>query len=148
MPSTAKDLNVVCSTCDNFCPVSARVEDGRVVKVSARKDPFLKDVICMKGAYAPKSFAHPDRLTHPLRRVGERGSGKFEKVTWNDALDDIALRLQKVIDRYDPEAFAIATSHWNTTTDSGLCRRFMNLLGSPNYISGVAWRIAWAIPRP
>ncbi len=50
--STAEyvEKNVVCSTCDNFCPVLAKVEDGRVVKVSARKDPFLKDVICMKGA--------------------------------------------------------------------------------------------------
>ncbi|MBI2736673.1 MAG: molybdopterin-dependent oxidoreductase [Rhodospirillales bacterium] len=139
MPSTTKDVNVVCSTCDNFCPVSARIEDGRVVKVSARKDPFLKDVICMKGAYAPKSFAHPDRLMHPLRRTGGRGSGQFERVSWDEALDDIAARLREVIDQYGPEAFAVATSHWNTTTDSGLCRRFMNLLGSPNYISGVAY---------
>ena len=130
---------VVCSTCDNFCPVLAKVEDGRVVKVSARKDPFLKDVICMKGAYAPKSFAHPDRLMYPLRRVGERGSNKWERVSWDTALDDIAARLTKVIEQYGPEGFAVASSHWNTTVDSGLCRRFMNLVGSPNFISGVAY---------
>ena len=130
---------VVCSTCDNFCPVLAKVEDGRVVKVSARKDPFLKDVICMKGAYAPKSFAHPDRLMYPLRRVGERGGNKWERVSWDSALDDIAARLTKVIERYGPEGFAVASSHWNTTVDSGLCRRFMHLVGSPNFISGVAY---------
>lgn len=139
MPSAAQDLNVVCSSCDNFCPVSARVVDGRVVKVSARKDPFLKDVICMKGAYAPKSFSHPDRLMHPLRRVGERGSGKWQQVSWDDALNDIAGRLREVIDRHGPEAFAVSTSFWNTTVDCGLGRRLMHLLGTPNYISGVAY---------
>ena len=73
------EKRVVCSSCDGFCPVSAKVVDGRVVKVAARKDP------------------------------------------------------------YGPEAFAVATSNWNTTVDSGLSRRFMNLLGSPNWISGVAY---------
>lgn len=53
-------------------------------------------------------------------------------------MDDIAKRLSQVIDRYGPEAFAVSTSQWNTQTDNGAGRRFMNLLGSPNWISGVA----------
>ncbi len=133
------EKNVVCSSCDGFCPVSAKVVDGQVVKVAARKDPFLKDVICMKGAYAPKSFAHPDRLMAPLQRVGERGAGEWRRVSWEEALDDIAAKLSATVDRYGPEAFAVATSNWNTTVDSGMSRRFMNLLGSPNWISGVAY---------
>lgn len=137
--STSIEKQVVCSSCDNFCPLTARVEDGRVVKVAARDHPFLRDVICVKGAYAPKAFAHPDRLMYPLKRVGERGEGKWERVTWEAALDDIAVRLRKVIDEHGPEAFAVATSNWNTTVDSGMSRRFMNLLGSPNWISGVAY---------
>ena len=111
------EKRVVCSSCDGFCPVSAKVVDGRVVKVAARKDPFLKDVICMQGAYAPKSFAHPDRLMFPRRRVGERGAGEWRRVSWEEALDDIAARLRTVVDRYGPEAFAVATSNRNTTVD-------------------------------
>ena len=139
MTAGAIEKNVVCSSCDGFCPVSAKVVDGQVVKVAARKDPFLKDVICMKGAYAPKSFAHPDRLMVPLQRVGERGAGQWRQVSWEEALDDIASKLSATIDRHGPEAFAVATSNWNTTVDSGMSRRFMNLLGSPNWISGVAY---------
>jgi choline dehydrogenase-like flavoprotein len=92
----------------------------------------------MKAVYAPKGFAHPDRLLYPLKRVGERGSGKFERVSWDEANADIGARLKTVIDAHGPEALAVSTSDWNTSTENGATRRFMNLLGSPNYISGVA----------
>ena len=131
--------NVVCTSCDGFCPVAAKVEDGRVVKVTTRDHPILKDVICMKGAYAPKHFAHPDRILYPLKRVGARGDGQWQRVTWDEAMDDIAERLQAVIDRYGPEAFAVGQSGATGLSDHGLCRRFMNHVGSPNWISGVAY---------
>ena len=131
--------SVVCSSCDGFCPLAAKVQDGRVVKVTTREHPFFKDGICMKGAYAPKSFAHPDRLMHPLKRMGERGGGKWQQVSWDEAMDDIAVRLQKVVDQYGPEALAVSASNANLGLDNGLSRRFMNLLGTPNYISGVAY---------
>lgn len=131
--------SVVCMSCDGFCPVAAKVEDGRVIKVTTREHPFFHDVICMKGAFAPKSFAHPDRLMHPLKRTGGRGEGSWAQVSWDEALDDIAARLQKVVERYGPEAFAVTSSNANIGLDNGLTRRFMNLLGSPNYTSGVAY---------
>jgi len=136
---SAQEINVVCSSCDGFCPVTAKVQDGQVVKVHSRDDPMLKDIICKKGAYAPKSFAHPDRLMQPQRRVGERGAGEWETVSWDEALDDIAGKLKDVIAKYGPEALAVATSNWNTTVDNGLARRFMNLIGTPNFVSGVAY---------
>jgi len=137
--SDADLKSVVCMSCDGFCPVAAKVEDGRVVKVTTREHPFFKDIICMKGAYAPKSFAHPDRLMHPLKRIGARGEGSWQQVTWDEAMDDIATRLQTVVDRYGPEALAVTSSNANIGLDNGLTRRFMNLLGSPNYTSGVAY---------
>ena len=126
--------NVVCGSCDGFCPVAAKVEDGRVVKVTTRDHPLLKDVICMKGGFAPKSFAHPDRILHPLKRVGARGDNHWQQVSWDEAMDDIAERLMSVIDRYGPEAFAVGQSNASGLGDSGLCRRFMNHIGSPNWI--------------
>ncbi len=130
---------VVCSSCDGFCPLAVKVEDGRVVKVTTRDHPFLKDVICMKGAFAPKSFSHPERLMHPLKRVGERGGGEWQQVTWDQAMDEIANRLQKIVELHGPEALAVSGSNANISLDNGLTRRFMNLLGTPNFISGVAY---------
>jgi len=137
-PQPTREAALICASCDIACPVVAVVEGDRVVRIKSHDKPSLRDNICMKGIQAPRSFNHPDRLMHPLRRVGERGSGQWERVSWATALDDIAERLQRVVDRYGPEALAVATSPWNSSVDNGVCRRFMNLLGSPNWISGVA----------
>lgn len=98
-PHGVTTKQVICGTCDGFCPVQANVKDGRVIKVTPRNHPMLKDVLCMKGALAPKAFAHPDRLFHPMKRVGARGDGKWQRVGWGDAMDDITDRLKTVIDR-------------------------------------------------
>jgi anaerobic selenocysteine-containing dehydrogenase len=131
--------NLICTTCDGFCPVAAKVENGRVVKITTRDDPLLKDVLCMKGAFAPKQFAHPDRILYPLKRVGARGENNWEQVSWGAAMDDIAARLKKVVARYGPEALAVAASGATGAGDQGMARRFMNNLGSPNWIGGVAY---------
>ena len=129
---------VLCTSCDVHCSVKAHVKGGRVVKVSQSDNPLFKGHICMKGVYAPKGFAHPDRIKYPLKRVGERGSGQWERVSWEEAMSDITNRLKAIVAKHGPESFAVSTSMWNTSTDMGLGRRFMNLLGSPNWISGVA----------
>jgi anaerobic selenocysteine-containing dehydrogenase len=137
-PMAAVEKSVICASCDIGCQLIAEVRDGQVTKVRSSNNPLMRDNICMKGIYAPKSFAHPDRIQYPLRRVGARGSGQWERVAWDAALDDIAERLQQVIAAYGPEGMAVSTSQWNTSTESGSGRRFMNLLGAPNWISGVA----------
>ena len=131
--------HVVCTSCDGFCPVAVKVENGRAVKVTTRDHPLFKDVLCMKGAFAPKSFAHPSRVLYPLKRVGARGAGEWQQVTWDQAMDDIAEKLKAVVEKYGPEAFAMSHSGATGLSDSGLARRFMNHLGSPNWISGVAY---------
>ena len=138
-PQTETLKSVVCTSCDGFCPVAAKVDNGQVVKIATRDHPLFKDVLCMKGAYAPKAFAHPDRLMHPLKRLGARGDNHWQQVSWDQAMDDIAERLQKVVTEHGPEGFAVAASYANIGVDNGLTRRFMNVLGSPNWISGVAY---------
>lgn len=128
----------ICQSCDIACSVVTEVKKGRVVKVRSSDNPIFKDNICMKGIIAPKGFANPNRITHPLKRVGERGSGKWERVSWEDAFADIGVRLKAIIDEHGPEAWAVSTSQWNTATDHGLGRRIMNYIGSPNWTSGVA----------
>lgn len=131
----------LCSGCDIYCQVVTEVpESGGVGDVKVRPmDPRpMRANICMKGMHAPSGLSHPDRVLYPLKRIGERGAGEWERITWDQALEEIAEKLRIVVSRYGPEAFAVSTSQWNTQTDNGAARRFMNLLGSPNWISGVA----------
>lgn len=131
----------ICASCDVQCMVKAKVpesglvEDVRVVATDPR--PFHAD-ICMKAIHAPDGFAHEKRILHPMRRMGDRGDGKWAQVSWDEALDDIADRLKTISDRYGPEALAVSGSPAILQNDSGMTRRFMNLYGSPNFISGVA----------
>lgn len=129
---------VICQSCDIACSVVAEVQRGRVVRVRSSDNPIFRDNICMKAIVAPKGFAHPDRILHPLKRVGARGSGQWERVSWDEAMADIGARLGQIITEYGPEAWVVSTSQWNTGTDQGLGRRIMNHVGSPNWISGVS----------
>ncbi|MDO9403015.1 MAG: molybdopterin-dependent oxidoreductase [Polaromonas sp.] len=108
------------------------------MKVRALDPRPLRANICMKGVHSPAGFSHPDRVLKPLKRNGPRGSGQWLEVSWDEAMSDIAARLAAIVKQHGPEALAVSTSQWNTQTDNGACRRFMNLLGSPNWISGVA----------
>ncbi len=128
----------LCQTCDMQCSVVTESIDGQVVRVRSSDNPLFRDHICMKAIASPKGFAHPDRILHPLKRVGKRGSNKWERVTWEEAMTDIGERLTDIIEKHGPESWAVSTSPWNTATDHGLGRRLMNHVGSPNWISGVA----------
>ena len=86
----------ICASCDIACSVVTESMKGRVVKVRSSDNPIFRDNICMKGIVAPKGFAHPSRILHPLKRVGERGSGKWEQVTWEEAMTDADKRLKKI----------------------------------------------------
>lgn len=91
--------------CQDTCTWLAHVEDGRVVRVEGRKDhPITRGALCAKVSdYQERTYA-PDRLLHPLRRVGPKGEGDFERITWDAALDLIADQLQSVIATEGPEA--------------------------------------------
>ena len=92
----------ICQSCDIACSVVCEVKKGRVVKVRSSDNPIFRDNICMKGIIAPKGFAHPNRILHPLKRVGERGSGEWEQVSWEDAMADIGTRLKAIISDHGP----------------------------------------------
>lgn len=128
----------VCTVCDIACQLEVHVADGQVRKVTPPSNPVVADNFCFKGITAPKLYARPERLTRPLKRVGERGAGRWEEISHEQALDEIAAKLKAVIAEHGPEAFAVSTSNWNTSVESGMGRRVMNLLGSPNWISGVS----------
>ena len=138
MASKSPTKYSVCTICDIGCQLRTESEDGKVSRVIAHDSPMLAKNICYKGTAAPHIHNHADRLRVPLKRVGERGADQWQEISYEQAMDEIAERLQGIIERYGAEGLAVSTSGWNTQTTHSMDRRFMNLIGAPNWISGVA----------
>ena len=90
--------------CPDTCALLITVEDGIATEVKGDPDhPTTAGVLCTKVArYAERTY-HEDRLLHPMKRVGKKGEGKFERISWDEALDTIAARLKAIAAR-DPQA--------------------------------------------
>src|ERR1700761_7560172 len=88
--------------CPDTCSLSVTVEDGRITKVrGSEAAPFTAGVICNKVARDTTAFVHGhQRILHPLRLTGPKGSGTFERITWKGALDEIHTRTSAVIERW------------------------------------------------
>jgi anaerobic selenocysteine-containing dehydrogenase len=90
--------------CPDTCALIVTVEDGIATEVKGDPDhPTTAGVLCTKVARYTERTYHPDRLLHPLRRVGKKGEGKFERISWDEALDTIAAKLRPIAARA-PEA--------------------------------------------
>ncbi|MCC7411446.1 MAG: molybdopterin-dependent oxidoreductase [Gammaproteobacteria bacterium] len=109
-------VRTVCSpNCSGTCGIDAWVKDDRIVKIepAAFPDPGFER-ICLKGiAMAMQRIEHPDRLRHPLRRRGARGAGEWERISWEQALDDIAAALGRIRARDGARANAWMTMSGN-----------------------------------
>jgi anaerobic selenocysteine-containing dehydrogenase len=120
--------------CPDTCSLTVEVDDGRIVKVRGSDAlPYTASVICNKVARYTGDFVHgPRRLLHPLRRTGPKGSGQFERVSWEAALDDIYERVGAVIGRWGPQAVMplnYAGPHGFLAGDS-MSLRFFHRLGA------------------
>ncbi|HET7868312.1 MAG TPA: molybdopterin oxidoreductase family protein [Burkholderiaceae bacterium] len=83
--------------CPDTCALRVSVRDGRVTRVQGNPDhPTTQGALCTKVSRYPERTYHPERVLHPLRRIGPKGSGRFERVTWDHALGDIAQRLRDI----------------------------------------------------
>ena len=132
-----------CHFCGYCCAFLATVEDGRVVdlKPDPSRYPYDERILagCRRWRMNLDVLDSPRRVNYPLRRAGERGSGEWERVSWDDALDDIANRLKALREQYGSGTLASMiggphASFWPL-------HRFMNLFGSPNNmgIGQICW---------
>ncbi len=120
--------------CPDACSLSVSIDGGRIVKVRGSEAvPYTAGVICNKVARDMGDFVHgPRRLLHPLRRVGPKGAGQFERVSWVKALDEIHQRVSEIIGRWGPQAVMplnYAGPHGFLAGDS-MSSRFFNRLGA------------------
>jgi anaerobic dimethyl sulfoxide reductase subunit A len=111
-PPAAPGETVVTSTCGHNCGgrcvVNAHVRDGRIVKISTDPRKWTPEDAplhaCVRGFGQLERLNHPDRITHPLRRVGPRGAGRFERIGWDEALDEVARQMLRIREAYGPAA--------------------------------------------
>jgi anaerobic selenocysteine-containing dehydrogenase len=117
--------------CHGICGVLVHVRDGRVVKVVGdRERPSSKGYICPKGRASVEYIYHPDRLRHPLKRVGERGENRWQRISWDEALDTIAGRLAECKEKFGAESFVLSRGTGRPYSAFNL--RFTNAFGTPN----------------
>ena len=128
---------IVHGTCHHDCPDSCgwevTVRDGVAVKLRGRPDhPASYGELCPKVNRFLNRVYSPDRVLHPLRRVGAKGEGRFEQISWDDALHEVAGRLGDVIHRYGAEAVLPFSDAGNQSLLSimGMDGRFFHHLGT------------------
>ncbi len=130
-----KIVRTCCQSSHCECGVLVHVEDGRVVKVQGDPaHPMNRGFTCVKAQAYPQLLYHPDRLRYPLRRSGERGEGKWQRISWDEALNGIAEKLTEIKDEYGAES--IATCYGTGPRTATIPTRLLAFaLGSPNEIS-------------
>ncbi len=128
MPKTTEVKDGICYMCTNTCPTAVHVRNGKVVKI---------DIADPKVAHCPRWKAqmdfiyHPDRLLYPLKREGKRGEGKWQRISWDEALDTIASNLQSVKDKYGAESVVFWIAY--PKEPRPYFHRLVHAFGSPNY---------------
>ncbi len=132
---TTSQVRATCPhDCPDTCALLITVEDGVATEVKGDPDhPTTQGVLCTKvSRYAERTY-HPDRLLYPMRRVGAKGEGKFERISWDVALETIASRLTAIAAR-DPQAI-LPYSYCGTmglVQGESMSARFFNQLGASN----------------
>ncbi|GHT78994.1 hypothetical protein FACS1894104_2970 [Actinomycetota bacterium] len=104
-----KKVRTMCHDCHTKCGVVLTVEDGVITGVEGDPNhPISEGMLCTKAFSAKEIHEHPDRLQYPMRRIGARGEGKWERFTWEEALDTIADKMKEVIEQYGPQSVVTA----------------------------------------
>ena len=141
--STIKIVNTgCCHDCGGRCTLKAHVKDGKIIRFETDngEEPQLR--ACLRGrAYRQKVY-HPDRLKYPMRRIGERGKGVFERISWDEALDIIASKMKEIRDKYGNSSILFVPGAGNQgmlhgVTPSGLMLNqfggYTRMWGIPSY---------------
>lgn len=132
--------------CHDNCGVLMYVKDGVLIKVEGDpENPYNQGRLCPRCLAAKEMIYHPDRLLYPMKRIGERGENKWERMTWDEAYDLCEKRLKEVSAKYGSEAITVMQG---TGRDiNGYGPRLAKSLNTPNYSPGFLSGFGCYIPR-
>jgi anaerobic selenocysteine-containing dehydrogenase len=129
-----RKIKTACRSCHGGCGVIATVSGGKVIKVEGDPEsPISHGTLCSKGLAITQLAYHPDRVIYPLKKIGGKLSGKWERISWDEALNTISERFQTVMAQYGPESIVVGQGT-GRDYESHLYR-FANLLGTPNVLT-------------
>ena len=123
-----------CNICFNCCPTKVHLREGKLVKITGNEDdPIFLGRVCPKSQFNVQLHHSENRLTQPMVRTGERGENAFRPISWAEAFDGIAAKLNEVRMRYGPETLGIFSgTRTGTLTNRGYLRLFAQMWGTPN----------------
>ncbi len=122
----------ICWGCWMQCGAIAYLREGKVVRLSGDPEFYTKGFFCDRGLRFVEHLYHPDRLNYPLKRKGERGEGRWQRISWDQAMDEIAEKLSRLKDKYGAETLA-TTCGTGRGHQETFKERFLHLFGSPNH---------------
>ncbi len=135
MTTDTQVLPTTCWECSTRCGSLVTLKGGRVTKIGPNPaHPGSKGAFCVKGIRGlPELTQHDDRVIHPMRRAGERGSGLWERIDWDTAFDEMADRLIETRDRHGPLSLvgAVSSAYFSR---GAMVALLMRALGSPNWM--------------
>ncbi|MGI9516796.1 MAG: molybdopterin-containing oxidoreductase family protein [Pirellulaceae bacterium] len=128
-----KSVPGMCQLCSTVCGIVGKVKDGRVLKIEGNpNDPNSRGRLCARGQAGLNHLYHPERLLYPLKRVGARGEGKWKRISWEEALDEIAAKLKAIRESGHPEEFAF---HQGRQRSKDALKRFLDAYGTKTQLS-------------
>jgi thiosulfate reductase/polysulfide reductase chain A len=135
MTVEAKDVIIKrtsCRNCPYHCGALVHVKNGEIVKIEGDPEhPAGRGRLCVKAAAAIDIHKHPERLNYPLKRVAERGNNKWQEISWVQAMDEIAAKIDEIRRKHGPEAVAFIGGSPHEPGDWAAWR-WCNLFGTPN----------------
>ena len=129
-----------CVLCYHNCGLEVQTEGNKIIKVRADKNhPRTRGYICRKGTRIPFYQSHKERLTHPLKR---EGSG-FKKISWDQAIEEIAAKLKEILSTHGPHALAyMGGGGQGSHVEAGFGRTLLTALGSQYHYSAIAQELS------
>jgi anaerobic selenocysteine-containing dehydrogenase len=116
------------------CALVVGVKNNQIVKIKGDPEGFLnKGYVCVKGIVSADRLDHPDRLKYPLKRTGKRGEGKWQRISWSEAIEDICQNLNKVKDTWGARGVAFCQG-MPKGLELFVLNRLANTFGSPNIV--------------
>lgn len=129
-------VDTTCTLCPGHCGIRVRKVDNRAVKIEGQEGTTLnaEGGVCLLGLSGLQLLYGPNRIRKPLKRVGERGQGKWQPISWQQAITEVADKLGAIREQGKPQDVACLVPTSNGTV-AHLFQRFMTAFGSPNCIS-------------
>lgn len=116
-PSEKKDTTIVPTgclhDCGGRCVLKAHVREGKIIRIETDNGEEPQIRACLRGRSYRQRVYHPDRLKYPLRRIGQRGEGRFERISWDEALDQVSSEMKRIKERYGNSAILLAAGSGN-----------------------------------